>query len=317
MSEKRTIAIMGATGAQGGGLARAILRDRGGPFRVRAITRDPNSAKARALAELGAEVVRADIADEASLTRAFSGAYGAFLVSFFWHHTDAERDLAEIRNMAKAARSAEVRHAIYSTLEDTRAYIPLDDERMPTINGKYKSPHMDVKGEGDRFFTELGVPTSFLLTTFYWENFFNPGVGPARVGDRLLLTFPMADKILPGIATEDIGKAALGIFKNEQQYIGQKVGISGDQLTGKQYAAALSAALGKTITYQPPTHDQLRALNLPFGIETANSFQFMCDFNEEFVRARSLVFSRSVNPELQSFPQWLEANKHLVYDPDK
>src|SRR5499425_2708935 len=121
---KKIIAVTGATGSQGGGLIRAILNDPSGGFAARAITRDPKSEKARALAALGAEVVAGDVDDEASLKRAFEGAHGAYCVTFFWAHFSPEKEIAEAKNMAQAAKSASLKHVIWSTLEDTRKFIP-------------------------------------------------------------------------------------------------------------------------------------------------------------------------------------------------
>ena len=149
MADKKIIAVAGATGTQGGGLVRAIMADHGGPFTVRALTRNPNSDKAKALAALGAEIVHADVDDAASLLRAFQGAYGAYCVTFFWEHMKPEKELAEARNFAQAAKQAKVAHVIWSTLEDTRKLVPLSDNRMPTLRGKYKVPHFDAKGEAD------------------------------------------------------------------------------------------------------------------------------------------------------------------------
>src|ERR1017187_5716862 len=133
MADKKIIAVVGATGAQGGGLVRAILKDKAGGFTARALTRDVNSDKAKTLASLGAELVAADVDDRASLERAFTGAYGAFCVTFFWGHLSPERELAEAEAMAQAARKTGVQHAIWSTLEDTRKWVPLSDNRMPTL----------------------------------------------------------------------------------------------------------------------------------------------------------------------------------------
>ena len=214
MADKKIIAVVGATGAQGGGLVRAILNDKNSPFAVRAITRDVNSDKARALAAMGAEVVAADLDDQASLERAFEGAYGAFCVTFFWAHFSPEKELAGARAMAAAAKKAGVQHVIWSTLEDTRKFIPLTDNRMPTLLGKYKVPHFDAKDEANAIFTEYGLPVTFLQTAFYWENFIYFGAGPQKGPDgRLYMTLPMGDKQLPGISSEDIGKTAYGIFK--------------------------------------------------------------------------------------------------------
>ena len=105
MAAKKIIAVVGATGAQGGGLVRAILSDAGSSFAVRALTRDVNSTKARELASLGAEVVEANLDDVDSVKRAFQGAYGAFCVTFFWAHFSPERELAQAAAMAYAARN--------------------------------------------------------------------------------------------------------------------------------------------------------------------------------------------------------------------
>ena len=176
MDDRKIIAVIGATGAQGGGLCRAILKDAGGGYRVRAVTRNAGSDKAKELERLGAEVVEADIDDVESLKKAFSGAHGAFCVTFFWEHFSPEKELEEADNMAGAATHAGVRHVIWSTLEDTRKWVPLNDNRMPTLMGKYKVPHFDAKGEADKVFSGLGVPTTFLLTSFYWDNFIYFGI---------------------------------------------------------------------------------------------------------------------------------------------
>src|SRR5512140_1120975 len=147
MAEKKIIAVVGSTGAQGGGVARAILADKSGGFSVRAITRKPDSEKARALKSAGAEVVQADLDDVASLRHAFEGAHGAFCVTNYWELFSGDKEIAQARNLAMAAKQAGVKHAIWSTLEDVRKYYPLSDTRIPTIDGKWKCPHFDAKGE--------------------------------------------------------------------------------------------------------------------------------------------------------------------------
>src|SRR5437763_786546 len=116
MADKKIIAVMGATGAQGGGLVRAILDDPAGGFAARAITRDVNSEKAKALARAGAEVVAGDVDDPGSLERAFAGAYGAFCVTFYWDHFSPEKELAHAAAMVQAAKGAKLQHVIWSTL---------------------------------------------------------------------------------------------------------------------------------------------------------------------------------------------------------
>jgi uncharacterized protein YbjT (DUF2867 family) len=313
MPEKKIIAVIGATGAQGGGLVRAIQADKSGAFAARAITRNPNSEKAQALRAAGVEVVAGDADKPETLGKAFAGAYGAFLLTNFWEHFSAEREVTQARNMAQAAKAAGLQHVIWSTLEDTRNWVPLDDNRMPTLAGKYKVPHFDGKGEADQIFRDLGVPTTWLLTSFYWDNLIYFGAGPQRGPDgTLALIYPMDDKKLPGIAADDIGKAAYGIFKRGREFIGQKVGIAGEHLTGREMAAALTRALGQEVRYNNVPPEVYRSFGFPGADDLGNMFQFKRDFNEYFVGARDLRFTRSLNPELQTFEEWLAVHKDQI-----
>jgi len=313
LMEKKIITVVGATGAQGGGLVRAILNDPQGGFTVRALTRDVNSDKAKALAALGAEVVAADVDDISSLKRAFKGAYGVYCVTFFWAHFSPDKEIAEATAMAHAAKEAGVNHAIWSTFEDTRKWIPLTDNRMPTLMGKYKVAHFDAKSEANHVFTDLGVPTTFLLTSFYWENFIYFGAGPKKGPDgTLALTMPVDDKKLPSISSEDIGKCAYGIFKMGSEYIGKTVGIAGEHLTGIQMASALTKALGQGVKYNSVTPDVYRSFGFPGAEDMGNMFQFKRDFQQVYCGARSVEFSRKLNPALQTFESWLKTNAKLI-----
>ncbi len=313
MADKKIIAVVGATGAQGGGLARAILDDKNGPFEVRAITRDVNSDKAKALAEAGAEVVKGDVDDMKSLKKAFEGAHGAFCVTFFWAHFKPEKELSQARNMAQAAKDAGVDHVIWSTLEDTRTFMPLSDERMPTLMGKYKVPHLDAKGEANSIFTELAVPTTFLVTSFYWDNLIHFGMGPKKGADgKLAITLPMGKKKLAGIAAEDIGKSAYRIFEEGDEWIGKTVGIAGGHLTGAQMAKSLTKALGQEIRYNEVTPEAFRAFGFPGADDLGNMFQFFRDFEQDCCDARSISETKKLNPELLTFDRWLAANKSQI-----
>jgi len=313
MSDRKIIAVVGATGAQGGGLVQAILKDAQGGFAVRALTREPGSAKAKALAERGAQVAAADLDDEASLTKALAGAHGAYFVTNFWEHFSPDKEQGQARNLAAAAKHAGLKHVIWSTLEDTRKWVPLSDDRMPTLMGKFKVPHFDAKGEANAYFTDAGVPTTFLLTSFYWDNLIHFGMGPKPTGDgKLAFTMPMGEKKLAGIAAEDIGKCAYGIFRKGAETIGKTIGIAGEHLTGAQMAAALAKALGREVVYNAVTAEQYRGFGFPGAEDLGNMFQFYCDFEEYFCGARSLQVSRSLNPELQSFGDWLARNASRI-----
>jgi uncharacterized protein YbjT (DUF2867 family) len=313
MANPKIIAVVGATGAQGGGLVRAIQSDPQGGFRARAITRDTNSPKAQELAALGAEVVQGDVDDFESLKRAFAGAHGAFCVTFFWAHFSPEKENAEAASMARAAKESGVRHAVWSTLEDTRRWVPVSDNRMPTLMGKYKVPHFDAKGESDHLFADAGVPTTNLLTAFYWDNFISFGMGPQPGPDgRLAITLPMGDRKLPGIAAEDIGKCAYGIFRAGETHIGKTVGIAGGHPTGAEMAAGLTKALGREVIYNAVPFDVYRGLGFPGAEDLGNMFQFKHDFEDYYCGARNLELSRKLNPELQSFDTWAQKNRERI-----
>jgi uncharacterized protein YbjT (DUF2867 family) len=313
MAEKKVIAVVGATGSQGGGLVRAILNDPNSEFAVRALTRNPESEIAKEFASKGAEVLKADVDDRDSIRRAFEGVYGAFCITFFWAHYSPEREMNEARMMAELAKESGLKHVVWSTLEDTRKWIPLSDNRMPTLQGKYKVPHLDAKGESEGYFRELAVPTTFLLTSFYWDNFINFGMGPQRGPDgKLAITMPMGDKKLPGIAAEDIGKCTYGIFKKGAETIGKTIAISGEHLTGSEMAAEFSRALGQEVHYNSVSPEAYRGLGFPGADDLGNMFQFKRDFNEYFTGIRNPSIARALNPELQDFRTWLSRNINRV-----
>lgn len=313
MENKKIIAVVGATGAQGKGLIKAILNDSSGKFIPRAITRNSESEKAKELAALGVEVVQANIEDKESLVKAFSGAYGAFCVTFFWEHFSPEKEMEHAKNMADAAKEANVQHVIWSTLEDTRKWIPLDDDRMPTIHGKYKVPHFDAKGEANAFFENSGVPFTLLNTSFYWDNFIYFGMGPQKTeSGEYSITFPMDDKKLPGIASTDIGKCAYGIFKAGNEFQGKTVGIAGEHLTGDQMAQAFSEQLGISVKYNAVPPAVYRSFGFPGADDLGNMFQFKADFESYFCGARNIDATKKLNTELQDFNTWLANSKASI-----
>jgi uncharacterized protein YbjT (DUF2867 family) len=215
--------------------------------------------------------------------------------------------------MAEASRDTGVQHVIWSTLEDTRKWVPLGDDRMPTLMDRYKVPHYDGKGEADAIFADMGVPTTYLLTSFYWDNFIYFGMGPKKTPDgTLALTLPMGDKKLPGIAAEDVGKCAYGIFKKGMDLVGKRVGIAGEHLTGSQMAVALSAALDQEVRYNAVAPEVYRSFGFPGAEDLGNMFQFKRDFEDYYCEARDLDGARALNPTLQTFEAWLAANKDSI-----
>jgi uncharacterized protein YbjT (DUF2867 family) len=308
----KIIAVVGATGVQGGGLARAILADPSSGFSVRAITRDPTKDNAKALAAKGAEVVSANLDDVESLKRVFAGAHGVFAVTNFWEHFSAEKEKAQAKNIADAAKAAGVKHVIWSTLEDTRQFMSADDKRMPMLQEKYRVPHFDAKAEANAYFS--GVPSTMLVTSFYWDNLFMFGLAPKKGDDgQYAWAFPMGNAKLPGIAGEDIGKCALGVFKGGDQYVGRTVGIAGEFLTIEQMGQSLSKNLGLgSVKYNAVEPDVYRSWGFPGADEMGNMFQADRDFEKEMMANRNLDEARKLNPALQTFDQFVNKNKDKI-----
>ncbi len=310
---KPVITVFGATGAQGGGLARALLADSGRHFAVRAVTRKPEGAAARALKAGGAEVVLADLDDVSSVQRVLEGAYGAFFVTNFWEHFSAQKELTQAHNLAAAAAQAGVRHAIWSTLEDTREFFPADGSRMPVLQECFNVPHLDAKGEAHRFFEQQRVPVTYLYTSAFWENLIHFGMGPQRGPDgKLTVTFATGGTPIPWLGVEDIGIAAHQVFLRGDALIGESIGLAGEHLTGAQFADQLGVALGEHVAYNALTPDVYRGLGFPGADELGNMWQFKRDFEAAFRARRAVDRARALHPGIANFATWLSANKTRI-----
>jgi uncharacterized protein YbjT (DUF2867 family) len=305
------IAVLGATGAQGGGTARALLDS--GRFAVRALTRRPEGAAAQALRRAGAELVHADLDDPPSLRAAFAGVQGLFAVTPYWTHHSPERELEQAGHIACAAAAAEVPHVVWSTQEDTRRWVPLEDEHLPTLRGRWKVPHYDAKGAANALFRERGVPTTLLTPSFFWENLIRYGMQPQRGADgRLVFQLPMGTLPLPGMAVADVGRIALALFEQPQRWIGKGLGVAGAHLDGGQMAAALARALGEPVHHRSPHFAEVAALPFPGAAEMANMFRFLHEFNDEVRAMRSVSAARNLHPGLLDFDAWLALHAHRL-----
>jgi uncharacterized protein YbjT (DUF2867 family) len=321
MTEKRIIAVVGATGTQGGGLARAILADPGGPFTVRALTRDVDSPRARALAEQGAEVVRADLDDEASVQRAFAGAYGAFVVTNFWASLTPEQEAARSRSQmetdqaytaARAAKDNGLKHVVWSTLDDSRPHFSHLGRQVPVLEDGYAVPHFDAKAQANTAFTSLAVPTTFLLTTMFYESFLQ-GQGPIRDADgNLVLAMPMSTNQIALVRGEDIGRGALGVLKRGAEFVGRTVGVAGEHLTGEELAGEFTKLFGEQVAYKPMSYDDMRSAGFPIAAEVGNMYEFYSEASAYFTGIRPLDLLRDLNPGVQSLDRWLAEHRDAL-----
>jgi uncharacterized protein YbjT (DUF2867 family) len=319
-SEERTmiplnrplIVVLGATGAEGGGLARALLEHH--RYAVRAITRHPGSPRAQALQEAGAELMAADLDDAAALSVAFTGAHGVYAVTSQREHGSPERELRQATAIAEAARRAGVRHVIWSTAEDTRRCVPLHDPRLPTLDGQWKVPVFDAKGAADAVFDELELPLTRLYTSFPWESLLHDGLHPQRDADgTLVLTLPLGGVALPGIAAEDIGRCAAAVFERGTWTIGRTIGLAGEHLTATEMAATLATALGEPVRAEEPSRGEYASRGVPPRAATwANLFGFVQLCNARVRAARPVEDTRALHPGALDFAGWLARHAHRL-----
>lgn len=294
------IAVLGATGAQGGSLARALLRDPAQRFAVRALTRQPGARAARALAQAGAEVVTADLDRPGTLVEALAGADGLFAITDFWEHFSPERELRQAAQLAGAAARAGVRHIVWSTQEDTRAGA-----------AHWRVPQMDAKGQADAFFRDL--PTTYVLPSFYWDNLIQLGLHPRRGPDgRLRWPLPMGTARLCGIAAEDIGSCVAALFAQGPACLGQRLGLAAEHLTGAQMAAALSTALGETVLHEPLSAEAFGRQPFPGAAEMAGSFAYQQANEARYCAARPPALARALHPGLLDFAQWARSRAGVL-----
>jgi uncharacterized protein YbjT (DUF2867 family) len=289
---KNTILVFGATGAQGGSVARNLLSR--GKFNVRVITRRPESAAAAALRDLGAEIVQGDLDDPASLSAALEGVYGVFGVTNFWEHFDKEAEQG--RNLVNAVAAAGVKHFVFSTLP------PIAGE----TNGALKSPHFDLKAEHEALAKSLGIPSTFVHVPFYYENFlyFFP---PKPAGDGTFqFGFPQGDTPLAAISVEDVGKLIAPMFEQPEKYIGQVVKLAGDELPAARYAEVMSQATGKTIRYGHIPRETFAAFGFPGAEDLADMFEYYRVHIPS--RAEDIKAGLAIAPDLQSFETWMTRN---------
>ena len=289
---RKTILVFGATGAQGGSVARSLLLR--GKFNVRAITRKPESTAAQALAELGAEIVQGDLEDPATLAAALEGAYGVYGVTNFWEHY--EKEGPQGRNLVQAVASANVQHFVFSTLP------PI----AKATNGALRSPHFDLKAEHEEYARSLGIPSTFIHVPFYFENFlyFFP---PRPAGDGTYqFGFPQGDTPLAAMSVQDVGPIVASIFEHRDQYLGKVLSLAGDEIPATEYAAAMSRATGMDIRYAYVPRETFAALGFPGAEDLADMFEFYRVHIPS--RVRDIETCRAMNPALQNFETWMQRN---------
>ena len=289
-----TILVVGATGMQGGGVARHLLGR--GTIRVRCMTRRPNSEAARLLQQQGAEVVQGNLDDFASIRRAVHGCKGVFGVTDFWEAYFREYDQGV--NLIDAVAEAKVAHLVLSTLPSAKSM----------SNGAIELPHFETKARMEEHAQLRNVPFTFVHVAFYYENFviYFP---PRRQPDgSYSFGFPLSDACLGAVAAEDIGGVVARIFENRTDFVDKTVEIIGDEMPAQEYAQIMSRVLKRKITYNHIPRETYASMRFLGARELADMFEFLRAYT--LSRRAHITRCRQLFASMHTFEPWLEKNAH-------
>jgi uncharacterized protein YbjT (DUF2867 family) len=277
---ERVVLVVGATGKQGGAVARSLL-DRG--FQVRALTRDPHKPEAQALDEQGAEVVQGDMDDRSAMDRALEGAYGVFSMQNFWE-TGYDGEVQQGKTVADAAKAASVEHFVYSSVGSAH--------RQTGI------PHFESKAEVEEHVREIGLPYTILRPVFFMQNW-------EMMGEMVLggtLPQPLdPDKPFQQVAVEDVGAFAAIAFENPDRWIGREVDLAGDEQTMPEIAETFGHVIGREVSYYQVPWDQFEE---QMGKEFTVNYRWFNDVGYE----ANIAALRQEYPELTTFERYLRSH---------
>ncbi|XP_034363166.1 nmrA-like family domain-containing protein 1 [Arvicanthis niloticus] len=293
MADKKLVVVFGATGAQGGSVARTLLED--GTFRVRVVTRDPEQRAAKELKQQGAEVVRGDQDNAASMEQALTGAHATFIVTNYWETCSQDREVQQGKLLADLAKRLGLHYVVYSGLENIRKLTA----------GRLAAGHFDGKGEVEEYFRDIGVPMTSVRLPCYFQNllsYFLPR--KAADGKSFLLDLPMGDVPMDGMSVSDLGPVVLSLLKKPEEYVGQNIGLSTCRHTAEEYAALLSKHTGKPVRHAKTTPEEYEKLGFQGAQDLANMFRFYA-----LKPDRNIDLTLRLNPKAQTLDQWLEQHK--------
>ncbi|NII27192.1 NmrA/HSCARG family protein [Pseudoflavitalea sp. X16] len=290
---RKIILVTGATGAQGGSIANALLQNK--KFTIRILTRNVQSDSAKALQQAGAEIAAGDFDNIESLQQALKDVYGVFGVTNFWEHFGKEYQQG--KNLIDAVKQAGIQHFVYSSLPD---YNKLSGGRLPV-------PHCDMKAALKEYTKEMQLPATFVEIAFYYENFFSFFQLQKDEHDRFYFGFPQGDTKLSMVSVEDFGTVVASIFDHPQEYMGRTVGVVGEDLTCAEYAQIFSKVLERDVYFNYIPRDTYAAFGFSGAEELANMFEVQRLYIPQ--RQLDLIESYGLNPSMQRFESWVRKNK--------
>jgi len=278
----KIIAVTGATGLQGGAVARKLLED---GWKVRGLTRDINKPVAKQLASLGAEMVPGDMENRSELEAAFKGAYGVFSVQNFWlPNVGFEGEIRQGKNVADAAKAAAVKHLVFSS--------------VGAAHRGAGQKHFESKWVIEQYIHSLGVPYTIFRPSAFMENY---NWSRARILNGTYVGRGLRpEKGVQNIAVEDIAVFAAMAFATPKQFLGKTIELSGDELTETQIAQIFAKVIGRPVALTKPTAGEGRRTEE----EMIAMFNF---FNGEGYDA-DIPALRKLHPGLLTLERYLRKN---------
>jgi uncharacterized protein YbjT (DUF2867 family) len=281
------VLVTGATGRQGGAVVE-LLGAAGYP--VRAMTRDPESERARRLRAEGVEVVRADMTDRESMDRVMQGVDKVFAMATPFNPGGPEEEVVQGKTTGDAAAAAGVSHYVYSSVGDA--------ERGTGI------PHFDSKWAIEEHLRGLDLPLTVFRPVWFFENFTTFALQPT--GDGYIVPMPLSpDTTLQGVAVRDVAAFVRRAFDDPRAWVGRELELAGDERTVPHYARGISAQIGKQVDYSQVSWDSVRAMG--------EDFYRMYDYFEHAGYHADIPELRDLHPQLRGFDRWLaEGGMHPV-----
>jgi len=300
---KRIIAVIGATGSQGGSVVRALLNS--GNWTVRAITRKPDSPAALALKEKGAEIVVANIDNADDLAKAFAGAYGVFGVTNFYEAGE-EGELRQGKLAVDVAKQQHVTHFVFAGLSNVKK-----------VSGdKYNAPHFTGKAEIDDYLFASGLTGTSVQIACYYENFTSYFIPrPTDDGGYAVALAVPPDTQFATASVADIGAVVEKVFENKDEFAGKIVPVAGSYLSPNELVAVIAKVWGKPVTYNYIPREVYAKFPFPHAGEFADMFAYFGEFGYYGEKANGIDIwaGKKLVPNLKTWEQFV--HEHLSHPP--
>mmetsp|Transcript_13012 Transcript_13012/g.17875 ORF Transcript_13012/g.17875 Transcript_13012/m.17875 type:complete len:294 (+) Transcript_13012:149-1030(+) len=287
MSSKLVV-VLGATGAQGGGVVDALLAQ---GFKVRGVTRDTSSASSQKLAAKGAEVVVGDVLKPETLKNAFQGAWAVFAVTNFWDPSQMGKEFEIGKGIADAAKEAGVTYLVWSSLANVQEI----------SKDKWHVPHFTDKAKVADYITKIGLKGIFVGAAFYFQNF--GSFFPPKKDDQgnLVFSMPYSETgLLTAFDVADVGPAVANILKNPEEWVGKFIPLYGTHAPVSEYIKTFTEVTGKPAKFNALPSNA-------FGAEMEHMFGWFGEFTYYGPNA-DYSLQKKVNPNAKTWADWLKSS---------